>query len=134
MTLCFILLVRLRLEVELRQSEQLALSRMETVRKQHERDLKDLLEEHRRTLEKLHSEHEGALKEVVKEKDQIKDQYENKIRALVRSHEVPNSALFLANFSWSSMFRDIIQISAVFRESFFIFHCLTGVFSNWYIL
>lgn len=76
-----------RLEVELRQSEQLALSRMEKVQKQHERDLKSLLEEHHHAQERLHSEYEGALREAVKEGERQRDEYESKIRVLIRSHE-----------------------------------------------
>ncbi|XP_042234111.1 centrosomal protein of 131 kDa-like [Homarus americanus] len=82
-----------RLEVELRQSEQLALSRMETVRKQHERDLKSLIEEHHRTQERIRSENEAASRDATKEKERLKDEYENKIRLLIRSHEDDTAVL-----------------------------------------
>lgn len=76
-----------RLELELRQSEQLALSRMETVRKQHERDLRSLIEDHHRTLERMHLENEAALRETTKERERLKDEYEDRIRTLIRNHE-----------------------------------------------
>ncbi|XP_069169784.1 repetitive organellar protein-like [Procambarus clarkii] len=82
-----------RLELELRQSEQLALNRMDMVRKQHERDLRSLIEEHQRTQDRQRSENETALRETMKEKERLKDEYEDRIKSLIRNYEDDVAAL-----------------------------------------
>ncbi|CAL4110089.1 unnamed protein product, partial [Meganyctiphanes norvegica] len=75
-----------RLNLEVRQSEQLSLSRLEEVRKQQERDITALIEEHHRTQERQRTEHESSLREALKEKDRVKDECDDKIRSLTRIH------------------------------------------------
>lgn len=87
-----------RLDLEIRQSEQLSLTRLETVRKQQERDIKSLIEEHHRTLERERSEREAALKEANKEKQRVIEENEEKIRNLNRRHEVILFFLFIFIF------------------------------------
>ncbi|XP_066985940.1 uncharacterized protein [Macrobrachium rosenbergii] len=76
-----------RLELEIRQCEQHCLSRMEVLRKQHEQDIKALIEERHHNEEKLRADHSVAIKEVTKEKDQILEQLQEKLRGQTRKHE-----------------------------------------------
>lgn len=72
----------------MRQSEQHALSRLESTRKQHERDLRQLMEEHTREMERQRSEAETAARETVRERERTKEEHEDKKRQLLRAHQV----------------------------------------------
>ncbi|XP_068207960.1 myosin-11-like isoform X1 [Palaemon carinicauda] len=76
-----------RLELEIRQCEQHCLSRMEALRKQHEQDIKALIEERHRNEEKLRADHCAAIKDVNKEKDQLLEQLQENLRVQIRKHE-----------------------------------------------
>lgn len=76
-----------RLEIEIRQCEQHSLSRMDCLRKQHEQDIKSLIEERRQSEEKLCAQHETAAREVIKGKEQMIEQLQEKLKLLTRKHE-----------------------------------------------
>ncbi|XP_050713551.1 centrosomal protein of 131 kDa-like isoform X2 [Eriocheir sinensis] len=82
-----------RLDMELRQSEQLSLARLEGVRRQQEKDLRALIEEHQAAMDKLRVEAEAGLREAQRERDRVKEECQDRIRTLTRKHEEELSSL-----------------------------------------
>ncbi|XP_050714127.1 centrosomal protein of 131 kDa-like [Eriocheir sinensis] len=82
-----------RLDMEMRQSEQLSLARLEGVRRQQEKDLRALIEEHQAAMDKLRAEAEAGLREAQRERDRVKEECQDRIRTLTRKHEEELSSL-----------------------------------------
>ncbi|XP_063885184.1 centrosomal protein of 131 kDa-like isoform X2 [Scylla paramamosain] len=76
-----------RLDLELRQSEQLSLGRLEAVRRQQEKDLKALIEEHQAALDKTRQEAEAGAREAARERDRMREEWEDKLRSCTRKYE-----------------------------------------------
>ncbi|XP_076053037.1 uncharacterized protein LOC143032341 isoform X2 [Oratosquilla oratoria] len=86
-----------RLNIELRQCEQLSQSRLEDIRKQNDRSTRNLIEEHHRVLQELKLERETLMREHNKKADKVKDDYEEQIRNLKKNHEAEIQTTHLQN-------------------------------------
>ncbi|MPC32653.1 Centrosomal protein [Portunus trituberculatus] len=82
-----------RLDLELRQSEQLSLGRLEAVRRQQEKDLKALIEEHQAALDRMRQEAEAGVREAARERDRMKEEMEDKLRSCTRKYEEEMASL-----------------------------------------
>ncbi|KAK7079580.1 hypothetical protein SK128_025205, partial [Halocaridina rubra] len=76
-----------RLEIEIRQREQHSHSLLESMKKQHEQDVKRLLEERQQHNEKQRLEYEATVRDAVEGKNHTIAQLEEKIKLLIRKHE-----------------------------------------------